>query len=127
MIDFFKFQDIVKVLPNVFGKSFHRFLKKTDFVLSKIVLKFIFFVMFLHFFYLTSTEESETEDSGTETAEKNNGVEKSKEDEEEKSVSDYSDILPPSPSNIRDSIKQKFLVEMPEDFYQFYEFCKVTN
>ena len=83
--------------------------------------------MFLHFFYLTSTEESETEDSGTETAEKNNGVEKSKEDEEEKSVSDYSESLPPSPSNIRDSIKQKFLVEMPEDFYQFYEFCKVTN
>ena len=25
----------------------------------------------------------------------------------------------------RESIKQKFLVDMPEDFYQFYELCKV--
>ena len=35
------------------------------------------------------------------------------------------DIDPPtSPEDIRESIKQKFLVEMPEDFYQFWDFCK---
>jgi hypothetical protein len=37
----------------------------------------------------------------------------------------YEDILPPSPVDVRASIKQKFLVDMPEDFYRFYDFCKV--
>lgn len=32
--------------------------------------------------------------------------------------------LPPSPSDIKQSIKQKFLVEMPDDFYQFWDFCE---
>ncbi|XP_037568467.1 histone PARylation factor 1 [Dermacentor silvarum] len=31
--------------------------------------------------------------------------------------------LPDSPDDVRESIKQKFLVEMPEDFYDFWEFC----
>ena len=35
-------------------------------------------------------------------------------------------MLPASPENIKENIKQKFLVEMPEDFYEFYEFCKVN-
>lgn len=36
-------------------------------------------------------------------------------------------ILPPSPEDIRESIKEKFLVEMPEDFYDFWEFCSTLN
>ncbi|XP_034240414.1 histone PARylation factor 1 [Thrips palmi] len=35
--------------------------------------------------------------------------------------------LPPSPSDIKQSIKQKFLVEMPEDFYLFWDFCESVN
>uniref|UniRef100_A0A6M2CRS2 Protein ovary overexpressed n=1 Tax=Rhipicephalus microplus TaxID=6941 RepID=A0A6M2CRS2_RHIMP len=31
--------------------------------------------------------------------------------------------LPDSPGDVRESIKQKFLVEMPEDFYDFWDFC----
>lgn len=31
--------------------------------------------------------------------------------------------LPPTPQNEKDAIKQKFLVEMPEDFYSFWSFC----
>ena len=35
--------------------------------------------------------------------------------------------LPPSPPNIKENILQKFLVEMPEDFYSFWEFCCSIN
>ncbi|KAK8754733.1 hypothetical protein V5799_002555 [Amblyomma americanum] len=31
--------------------------------------------------------------------------------------------LPDSPDDVRESIKQKFLVEMPDDFYDFWDFC----
>jgi len=39
----------------------------------------------------------------------------------------YLDIMPASPSNIRENIKSKFLVSMPEDFYEFYNFSKSLN
>ncbi|XP_052281625.1 histone PARylation factor 1-like isoform X2 [Dreissena polymorpha] len=32
-----------------------------------------------------------------------------------------------SPCDVKENIKQKFLFEMPEDFYQFWEFCKAEN
>ena len=32
--------------------------------------------------------------------------------------------IPADPADIREDIKSKFLVEMPEDFYQFWEFAK---
>lgn len=35
--------------------------------------------------------------------------------------------MPPSPISIRENIKQKFLFEMPEDFYSFWEFCQSLN
>lgn len=31
---------------------------------------------------------------------------------------------PPSPLDAKENIKQKYLVEMPDDFYQFWEFCQ---
>ncbi|KAJ4446654.1 hypothetical protein ANN_13351 [Periplaneta americana] len=34
------------------------------------------------------------------------------------------DDLSASPENVRESIKQKFLVDMPEDFYSFWSFCE---
>ncbi|KAL1434849.1 hypothetical protein MTO96_001735 [Rhipicephalus appendiculatus] len=36
---------------------------------------------------------------------------------------DTKNDLPDSPEDVRESIKQKFLVEMPEDFYDFWDFC----
>ncbi|XP_046394323.1 histone PARylation factor 1 [Ischnura elegans] len=39
-------------------------------------------------------------------------------------VDDPENALPPSPEDVKESIKQKFLCEMPEDFYQFWDFCK---
>jgi len=47
--------------------------------------------------------------------------------EEEMIEESYLDILPSSPTNIRDNIKSKFLVSMPDDFFEFYEFCKSLN
>lgn len=29
-----------------------------------------------------------------------------------------------SPLDVKENIKQKFLVEMPDDFYQFWSFCQ---
>eukprot|EP00092_Neocalanus_flemingeri_P016819 GFUD01018194.1.p1 GENE.GFUD01018194.1~~GFUD01018194.1.p1 ORF type:complete len:460 (+),score=173.33 GFUD01018194.1:74-1453(+) len=55
------------------------------------------------------------------------------EEKEEKKISEssteqsFDDILPDSPTNIQESIKSKFLVSMPEDFYNFYKFCKSVN
>ncbi|KAK3913439.1 Histone PARylation factor 1 [Frankliniella fusca] len=36
-------------------------------------------------------------------------------------------IMPPSPTDIKLNIKQKFLFEMPEDFYSFWDFCQSLN
>lgn len=46
---------------------------------------------------------------------------------EEETDSDQMDKDIPSPDNVKDNIKQKYLMEMPEDFYQFWEFCKEQN
>lgn len=35
--------------------------------------------------------------------------------------------LPPTPEDEKETIKQKFLVEMPEDFYSFWSFCKTLS
>jgi hypothetical protein len=35
--------------------------------------------------------------------------------------------LPPTPEDEKEAIKQKFLVEMPEDFYSFWSFCKTLS
>lgn len=40
---------------------------------------------------------------------------------------DSEPTMPPSPADIKLSIKQKFLFEMPEDFYSFWDFCQSLN
>eukprot|EP00088_Acartia_fossae_P043085 TRINITY_DN4530_c0_g1_i1.p1 TRINITY_DN4530_c0_g1~~TRINITY_DN4530_c0_g1_i1.p1 ORF type:complete len:468 (-),score=108.69 TRINITY_DN4530_c0_g1_i1:803-2182(-) len=76
----------------------------------------------------SSAAESSEDESGTHTQ---TNIEPSKEkgehtaDDQEEEV--FEDILPPSPENIKESIKQKFLVDMPDDFYEFFEFCKSMN
>ena len=37
------------------------------------------------------------------------------------------ELIPDSPSDVKESIKQKFLVDMPKDFYHFWDFCKERN
>ena len=41
--------------------------------------------------------------------------------------SDEGEDPPDSPTDVKESIKSKFLVEMPEDFYHFWEFAKSVN
>ena len=38
-----------------------------------------------------------------------------------------SEEMPASPVDVRENIKQKFLVDMPEDFYDFWKLCKKLN
>ena len=40
------------------------------------------------------------------------------------SEEEIEDTPPSSPTDVKENIKQKFLTEMPEDFYNFWEFCK---
>ncbi|CAL1540707.1 unnamed protein product [Lymnaea stagnalis] len=37
---------------------------------------------------------------------------------------DETEVAPNSPEDVKQSIKDKYLVEMPADFYQFWDFCK---
>nr|SVE88199.1 EOG090X0BAY [Daphnia similis] len=67
----------------------------------------------------TEVKEQETSEangtSSSVTAEHGIGNQESKEDDSE---------LAHSPLNVKENIKQKFLVEMPDDFYQFWAFCQ---
>lgn len=47
--------------------------------------------------------------------------------EQEGVDTDTEDDAPPSPTDLSESIKQKFLVEMPQDFYDFWEFAKTID
>lgn len=49
------------------------------------------------------------------------------EDEREVLSVPVEEDLPPTPENEKESIKQKFLVDMPEDFYSFWSFCKSVS
>jgi len=79
------------------------------------------------------TDDSQDEVNNTDDSQNdvNNTDEEvdSKEKPEDRIVEEeiYNDILPASPSNIRDNIKSKFLVSMPDDFFEFYDFCKSLN
>jgi len=78
---------------------------------------------------MSDDSQDETTDKSSDEADKCETIEQGNLDVEEEKVEEESflDIMPPSPSNIRENIKSKFLVSMPEDFYDFYEFCKSLN
>lgn len=42
-------------------------------------------------------------------------------------LEDSDDPCPSSPEDVKENIKRKFLVDMPDDFYSFWEFCKSLN
>ncbi|RUS74230.1 hypothetical protein EGW08_017998 [Elysia chlorotica] len=45
----------------------------------------------------------------------------------ENGANDVSTEAPVYPDDVRECIKETFLLEMPEDFYQFWDFCKQCN
>jgi len=48
-------------------------------------------------------------------------------DEAEEEDEETEDLLPPSPLDPKENIRQKLLVDMPEDFFAFWKFCKERN
>ncbi|KAJ8298299.1 hypothetical protein KUTeg_024830 [Tegillarca granosa] len=71
-------------------------------------------------------EEKEKDDSpDSDTEETSTSVQPEVSDEDIEEESDTPP--PPSPDDVAENIKRKFLVEMPEDFYEFWEFCKSEN
>lgn len=63
---------------------------------------------------------SSTEDSSDAETDKDMTDRTADDDTSEDEV--FDDLLPPSPENTRENLRQKFLMDMPEDFYNFYEF-----
>lgn len=66
----------------------------------------------------TSRSPSKTPEKPKESPKKEEQCQEDEQEDEE---------IPASPSDVKESIKQKFLVEMPEDFYDFWEFAKTVN
>ena len=64
------------------------------------------------------TPAEEAEDAGGNGEDQPGGDEDRSQDEGE------STLLPDSPVSDKENIKQKFLVDMPKDFYSFLKFCK---
>ena len=52
--------------------------------------------------------------------------EKPEEDDDEEE-DEIEDLLPPSPLDMKENIRQKLLTDMPEDFFAFWKFCKERN
>ncbi|CAC5425683.1 Putative histone PARylation factor 1-like,Histone PARylation factor 1 [Mytilus coruscus] len=70
----------------------------------------------------SSNDSEETDSHDTkDVAESVESKEESVESKEESVESDEESL--PSPDDVAENIKRKFLVEMPEDFFEFWEFC----
>ena len=76
---------------------------------------------------LSSSEESQEEDE--EKSGKITDGKKEKEEIEDCRTEDevFEDLLPESSPDIKEDIRNKFLITMPEDFYLFFDFCKSLN
>ena len=83
---------------------------------------------------LPEEEEEGRDDSGggkgeptkkaAKVEEKENDKPEEDDDEEEDEIED---LLPPSPLDMKENIRQKLLTDMPEDFFAFWKFCKERN
>ncbi|BFZ24173.1 hypothetical protein BsWGS_27212 [Bradybaena similaris] len=71
----------------------------------------------------SSTEHADVDVTSKESAEQNEDV-TSKESTEQNEENPEHEDSPASPEDVKENIKHKFLVDMPDDFYQFWEFCQ---
>ena len=72
----------------------------------------------------SSSEESQEEEEDTDEGE---GRKEKEESQVVDELEEYDDILTESGSDIKEDIRTKFLITMPEDFYIFFDFCKSLN
>ena len=72
---------------------------------------------------------SSSEESQDENLDQEDEPDKSKSDVENESKVEevYDDLIVKSSEDIKEDIKLKYLIKMPEDFFVFYEFCKSLN
>lgn len=68
-----------------------------------------------------STEIVEQKQTGIDDS---NNLLANQESEPQKTKLEADDELPPSPEDVKENIKLKFLVDMPDDFYEFWAFCQ---
>ncbi|GFR57922.1 histone PARylation factor 1 [Elysia marginata] len=71
---------------------------------------------------IDSQETSQYEDQSVQDTNLQEGCENSSKDNE-----GHSDEAPVYSDDVKECIKETFLLEMPEDFYQFWDFCKQCN
>lgn len=45
----------------------------------------------------------------------------------EEGSTDKGSVISSDEDDVKANIKRKFLVQMPDDFYQFWEFCKIMK
>ena len=72
-------------------------------------------------------EFSSSEESQEEGEEEEEGTDKVEEEKKKEQLEVYDDILTECGSDIKEDIRTKFLITMPEDFYIFFDFCKSLN
>ena len=73
---------------------------------------------------MSSSEESQ-EETDNNTEDEAEAVKEDSKDGDEQEV--FDDLLEASPECVKDDIKMKYLIEMPEDFFLFYDLCKSLN
>lgn len=71
-----------------------------------------------------STEHADEDVTSKESTEQNEDVTSKESTEQNEENTEHDDSPPASPGDVKENIKQKFLVDMPDDFYQFWEFCQ---
>ena len=76
-----------------------------------------------------SEEKGEPNKKAAKVDEKENEKPESEcgDDEDDEDDDETEDLLPPSPLDPKENIRQKLLVDMPEDFFAFWRFCKERN
>ena len=72
---------------------------------------------------MSSSEESQDEEENSNEAEKS----KAGTDNDTQEDDVYDDLIEKSPEDVKEDIKLKYLMTMPEDFFVFYDFCKSLN
>ena len=75
--------------------------------------------------FISGKEEMQEKKEEKKDEEKDELVSDEEDDASDKDVDDSE--MPESPVDIRENIKSKFLVEMPEDFYDFWKLCQKLN
>ena len=74
---------------------------------------------------MSSSDDSQEEDN--DDSQDKESEEETCEGSSDKKEEVFEDLLPDSPTDVKDDLKLKYLVTLPEDFFIFFDFCKSLN